>query len=195
MTDPPRRDQPPNKDQVARPDLGLSSEVPLYKIIPIPKSGDTSKICNYRLISILCILSKVMETIVYSKIIDFIRPLLTRSQFGFLPNRSSVTQLLSCYYEALEGKNPVDILYLDIKKAFDSVPHHKLLYKLRRIGITGDLWQWMKGYLQGRNHHVYYKGNPSPCSLWSPNNSWLLYDPPSSHACLLLPVRLVGWNS
>ena len=132
-----------------------------HMIIPIPKSKDKATIENYRPISLLCILSKVMESLVYNKIIDFIRPQLSLSQFGFLSNRSSINQLLSCYYritQAFDDSNDVDVIYLDLRKAFDSVPHNELLYKLWRIGITGPLWQWFKAYLEGRVHYVKYQG-------------------------------------
>jgi len=85
----------------------------------------------------------VLESVVFNKIIDFIRPQLTSAQFGFLEQRSSTHQLLACYSEvvaAFEEKLSVDVLYLDLHKAFDSVPHQELLFKLRRIGITGPLW-------------------------------------------------------
>ncbi len=73
-------------------------------------------------------------------------------------------QMLVCYSEiinAFENRCPVDILYLDLRKAFDSVPHKELLFKLWRIGITGPLWQWFKAYLEGRLHYVHYEGSSS----------------------------------
>ena len=74
------------------------------------------------------------------KIIDFIRPQLSTSQLGFLSNTSGISQLLTCYHKVVEASKyrfSTDVLYLDIKKAFDSVPHQELLLK---IGITGKLW-------------------------------------------------------
>jgi len=56
-----------------------------------------------------------------------------------------------------EHKLCTDIIYLDLKKAFDSVPHNELLFKLWRIGITGKLWSWFKAYLSHRQHFVCYK--------------------------------------
>ena len=137
----------------------------VHKITPIPKSSNNSHIANYRPISLLCIPSKVLESIIYTKIIDFIRPRLSDRQFGFLSGRSSTMQLLKCYsqvMQAFEDSNPVDMLYLDIRKAFDSVPHEELLFKLWRIGITGPLWKWFRAYLKGRHHYVHYSGHPSP---------------------------------
>ena len=104
---------------------------------------------------------KVMESIIYDHIIDFIRPKLSPSQFGFLPKRSSITQLLSCYNGVINGfeaGNATDIIYLDLRKAFDSVPHEELLFKLWHLGITGPLWRWFQAYLQHRQHFVEYEG-------------------------------------
>ncbi len=128
-----------------------------HKITPIPKKGDLLEIINYRPISLLCILSKVLESIIYHKIIDFIRPKLSRHQFGFMKNKSCLTQLLlafSTINHAVDNKEQVDMVYLDFKKAFDSVPHSELLYKLWRLGITGNLWCWFQSYLNGRSHYV-----------------------------------------
>ena len=74
-------------------------------------------------------------------------------------------QLLQCYsqvVQAFEDGYSVDMLYLDIRKAFDSVPHEELLFKLWRLGITGPLWTWFRAYLSGRHHYVQYDGHSSP---------------------------------
>ncbi len=62
--------------------------------------------------------------------------------------------IFAIVYEALDKRSKVDMIYLDVCKAFDSVPHKELLYKLWRIGITGDLWLWLKNYLSDRSHYV-----------------------------------------
>ena len=121
----------------------LPQEWKMHKISPIPKKGDLSNVSNYRPISLLCCLSKVMESIVYEKIFPFIYPQLNKCQFGFLCNRSCLSQLLSSFsliYNALEQEKVCDVVYLDFKKAFDSVPHNELLFKLWHMGITGSLW-------------------------------------------------------
>ena len=135
----------------------LPQEWKIHKIRPIPKKGDLSNVSNYRPISLLCCLSKVMEAIVYMKIIPFIYPKINKCQFGFLENRSCLSQLLCSFshiYNAIESKKSCDVIYLDFRKAFDSVPHNELLFKLWRMGITGPLWLWFKAYLKGRSHFV-----------------------------------------
>ena len=139
----------------------LPDEWKVHKIVPIPKCSDISDIKNYRPISLLCIVSKVLEQIIYDKIIDFIHPLLSQHQFGFLKNRSCLTQLLlsfSYIVSSLESKSPCDIIYLDFRKAFDTIPHSELLFKLWSLGITGPLWSWFQAYLSNRSHLVSVHG-------------------------------------
>ena len=139
----------------------IPQEWKLHKISPIPKKGDQSEVSNYRPISLLCILSKVLESIIYNKIISFVEPLLSRNQFGFLRNRSCLSQLLTSLalvYEAIDNRQQSDILYLDFKKAFNSVPHQELLFKLWQLGITGPLWLWFQSYLSSRRHFVCLDG-------------------------------------
>ena len=80
----------------------LPDEWKIHKITPIFKSGDSHSVTNYRPISLLCILSKVLESIVYSKIIPFLRTLLCRQQFGFLKNCSALSQLLVSFSSIMQ---------------------------------------------------------------------------------------------
>ena len=144
----------------------IPSEWKTHKISPIPKGGDPSLVSNYRPISLLCILSKVLETIVYRKIIDFLQPLISKSQFGFLRRRSCLSQLLDSFnyiFEAVENNSSVEAVYLDFRKAFDTVPHQELLYKLWLSGITGPLWRWFQCYLSNRQHFTCIDGVASAC--------------------------------
>ena len=116
---------------------------------------------NYRPISLLCILSKVLERIVYNNIINRVREQSTKHQFGFLPRRSTLQQLLVFAEKVFEpNKCEVDVVYMDFKKAFDSVSHHHLLGKLQTFGITGKARQWFEAYLH--NLFIYF---PKMCSL------------------------------
>ena len=146
-----------------------NSSIPIewkvHKIIPIHKGGDPSNVTNYRPISLLCILSKVLEIVIYNKIINFVWPKINNNQFGFLRNRSCLTQLLTSYsnvYSALDAGICCDIAYFDFKKAFDTVPHNELLLKLWMTGITGPLWLWFNDYLKNRLHYVSICGESSP---------------------------------
>jgi len=110
-------------------------------VIPFFKTGDKSSVSNHQPISLLCILSKVLERIVYNNIIRYVHSKLTKHQFGFLPNRSAQQQLLVFTQNLFEAKSEVDVVYMDFKKVFDSVSHNGLLNKLYSIGITGNLWK------------------------------------------------------
>lgn len=133
----------------------LPREWKLHLVTPIFKSGDRSMVNNYRPISLLCIISKVLERLVFDHIIDFISDkVINQSQFGFLRGKSTIQQLL-IFLEDITSytshNDQVDAVYLDFRKAFDSVPHAELLQKLRRCGITGKLWEWFKEYLSNRH--------------------------------------------
>ena len=71
-------------------------------------------------------MSKVLEKLVYQNVIEFITPKISQNQFGFLSGRSCVHKLLSSMstiVEAVNSKSIVDVIYLDLRKAFDSIPH------------------------------------------------------------------------
>ena len=131
-------------------------------ITPIPKKGSLTEIKNYRPISLLCVLSKVLERIIYNKVIEFIRPKLSELQFGFLKNRSALQQLLAAFalmHNALDNRHTMNALYLDFCKAFNTVPHYELLGSRNwQIGITGLLWKLFSNYLSNRSHFVCYNG-------------------------------------
>lgn len=129
----------------------------IHKITPIHKKGNRSLVSNYRPISLLSTVSILLESIIYRKIISFIRPLLSRHQFGFLSNRSCLTNLLATYSDiikSIDEGHTIDAIYLDFAKAFDTLSHNILLFKLWHIGITGNLWLWFKSYLTDRQHFV-----------------------------------------
>ena len=109
----------------------IPSEWAIHIIIPVFKSGEKNLVSNYRPISLLCNVSKVLEKLVYDKIINFITESISLVQFGVLKGRSTPQQLL-VFLNFVHNNHDqqVDIIYLDIKKAFDSIPHDKLLHKL-----------------------------------------------------------------
>ena len=87
--------------------------------------------------------------------------LLSSHQHGFRPKRSCSSQLLEVidsWTRELESANPVDVVYLDFQKAFDSVPHLRLLDKLQRYGVSGKLLAWIAAFLSGRKQQVVLDG-------------------------------------
>ena len=114
------------------------------------KSGDKNSIKNYRPISLLPVVSKVLGKLVYNRIVDFISSSISSSQYGFLRGRSTLQQLLVFFNTIFSSPFPIDVVYLDFRKAFDSVTHNELLLKLWKFGITGTLWLWLRAYLTNR---------------------------------------------
>ena len=103
-------------------------------IIPLFKKGSRNKSVNYRPVSLTSVICKLLETIIRDHMMDFLlkHRLINHSQHGFLKARSCLTNLL-CFFEEItkwvdEG-SPVDIIYLDFQKAFDKVPHQRLILK------------------------------------------------------------------
>ena len=131
----------------------LPFEWKLHKVTPIYKSGDRCQIKNYRPISLLCNTSKVLERLIYNKIIDHVISYVKPVQFGFMPCRSTVQQLLLFMHDIFNSCQ-TDAIYLDISKAFDTVSHVHLLDKLTSIDIVGDLWLWFRAYLMNRFQYV-----------------------------------------
>ena len=132
-----------------------------HMVRPIFKSGDRNSVKNYRPISLLCVTSKVLERIIYNHIIDFVKNSISPYQFGFLRHRSTLQQLLiflNTMNTSLNTNFQTDVAYLDFRKAFDSVAHKELLFKLWTFGITGGVWKWIQAYLTNRFQYVAING-------------------------------------
>ena len=130
-------------------------------ITPLYKKDSHSDVSNYRPISLLPKLSLGLERILFDYIYTSIRPKITKYQSGFMSRRSTVTQLLN-FCDELYRNHELGIssfvFYVDIKKAFDSVPHHKLLKKLADFGLDVSFLQLLKSYLSGRFQRVRING-------------------------------------
>ena len=132
-------------------------------VTPIFKKDDPSIISNYRPISLLSTIGKVLEKIVHKNLFNFIRDheILTTLQSGFIPGDSTVNQLVDIYNtfcKALDEGKEVRAIFCDVSKAFDRVWHKGLLYKLQTIGISGPLLAWFKDYLDNRRQRVVLPG-------------------------------------
>ena len=112
---------------------------------------------NYRQISLLSTVSKLCERCVLRNLLSKLSHLLTSAQHGFVRGRSCVTQLSPALHDlgtSLDAGDEVDVVYLDFSKAFDSVPHGRLLHKLSLFGIQGPLHAWFTDYLHSRSQRV-----------------------------------------
>ena len=134
------------------------SVLKLARVVPIFKSGDPSLLTNYRPISILSFFSKVFKRIVYDYLFDFIctNNILYDYQFGFRPKHSTqqaIITLIDKITKSLENGDIVISLFIDLKKAFDTVDHRILLRKLYAYGIRGTMLKWIESYVSGRTQY------------------------------------------
>ena len=135
-------------------------------VTPIHKKDDPSDVSNYRPISLLSTVGKVLEKIVHKYLFNFFRNnnILTTLQSGFIPGDSTVNQLVDIYNtfcKALDEGKEVRAIFCDRSKAFDRVWHKGLLFKLRSAGISGSLLSWFTDYLHNRKQHVVLPGASS----------------------------------
>jgi hypothetical protein len=133
------------------------------RVIPIFKSGSHLDCDNYRPISLLSSISKVLEKIVADKLLYHLQSndLLYTHQYGFIPNRSAehnLLQIINYVTSALNDGNFCIGVFLDLKKAFDVCSHSILLKKLSKMGITGVSHRWFSNYLSGRSQKVEING-------------------------------------
>ena len=147
----------------------LPQDWKVANVIPVFKKGDHHQPCNYRPISLTSTVCKVFESIIKDSIISHMMDnnLFSKEQHGFLPRRSCMIQLLIAteyWTEALNCGDSVDIIYFDFKKAFDSVPHERLLIKLKAYGIDGLLLHWIECFLTNRKQRVTVNESFSPWS-------------------------------
>ena len=130
-------------------------------VSPIFKKGPRNNAENYRPISLMFIVCKLMESFVKEKIMSHIleEKLLSPKQYGLISGRSITTQLLkyldNCIETIVSG-GVVDAIYLDFVKAFDTVPHQRLLKKLEAYGTTDHILTLIKGFLSDRSQVVIY---------------------------------------
>ena len=83
---------------------------------------------------------------------------LTDKQHGFSKARSCLTNLLESFEEWTAALDSVDVIYLDFKKAFDSVPHQRLLSKIKSYGTEGNIFKWLSSFLHNRLQRVALNG-------------------------------------
>ena len=139
-------------------------------ITSVFKKGSKKIAENYRPVSLTCILCKMLESIVRVAVMEHLsrNNLISDKQYGFLPGRSTTLQLLK-YIDfctgAIVNNKHVDSVYLDFSKAFDSVPHRRLLGKLESYGIRGPLLGWIRDFLSDRTQRVVINGE---CSASDP---------------------------
>jgi len=135
-------------------------------ISPIYKKGSRSDPSNYRPVSLTSVCCKVMESIIKDDMISRLNKGkgITKCQHGFIAGRSCLTNLLEAFEawtRLLEEGFGLDVIYLDYRKAFDTVSHRKLIEKIASLGFPQDLVDWIKSFLEQRRMKVKLGGSSS----------------------------------
>ena len=183
-------------------------DMKLARVVPLHKKNSKTEVGNYRPVSILNSMSKVIERIVFSQLNEYLvnNKLLYEFQSGFRSNYSSDTCLIHlCDFirqECDQGKY-TGMVTLDLQKAFDTVNHAILLAKMKALGMTTDAVNWFQSYLSDRQQIVDVNGilsNAKDVTCGVPQGSilgpllFLIYvnDMPGAVKCKLLLYCIDG---
>ena len=142
-------------------------------VTPIFKKGCRKQHSNYRPISLTSVICKILESIITNKITKYLQKhkLIKSTQHGFMKNKSCLTNLIEFYHKLLlqhDTTKALDVIYLDFQKAFDKVPHDKLMQKVKALGISGNIGRWIENWLDNREQRVVINGEASD---WKPVTS------------------------
>ena len=132
-------------------------------VTAIFKKGSKDHSCNYRPVSLTSQVCKVLESMIRDEMMAHLRKynLIKESQHGFVHKRSCLTNLLEFLEHVtnyVDQGYPIDVIYLDFQKAFDKVPHKRLMLKLRALGIVDEIYCWIEDWLKDRKQRVILLG-------------------------------------
>ena len=138
----------------------------IAKVVPIYKHGSRTNIVNYRPISLLPVISKILEKVVHRQIYTYLckHNILFSDQYGFRNGKSTVNAMVKFMhnlYSSLDSGSLVFSIFLDFKKAFDCVNHEILMSKMHHYGIRGIALEWFNSYLINRKQFVSIQGSNS----------------------------------
>ena len=131
----------------------LPDDWKLANIVPVHKRDEKSYVQNYRPISLLPLTSKVLERCIFHHIKHHVFQKINPIQHGFAPRKSCTTQLIEVFEQIgrkLDDGKQMDVIYLDMSKAFDKVSHAQLIRRLYDFGFRGNLLKWFTSYLSNR---------------------------------------------
>ena len=151
------------KDKCKFPDASKTG-----KIKPIYKKGGKSLCNNYRSITLLCILSKILEKCKFDSLFPYVANLIHQSQHGFQKRKSTIYQLLvylGTIYSNKTADTYIEAVYLDFAKAFDKIDNSILINKLKHIGVGGKLLSIIEDYLSNRKQYGEINGTASDLLL------------------------------
>jgi len=141
----------------------VPSQLKIARVVPIFKSGDPTSPNNYRPISLLPNISKILEKVMANRLTQYMEnnKLFANSQYGFRKSHSTIhplVQFLNNLSRANNKKLYTIAIFCDLQKAFDTVDHSILLKKLECIGVQGVELQWFRDYLSNRKQFVSFDG-------------------------------------
>lgn len=134
------------------------------KVIPLFKGGDRANGENYRPISIMDNFAKIFERVIFNRLFFQIKNHITQYQHGFIPGRSTITNLCAFTQfvsETVDIGRQCDAIYTDFSKAFDKLDHQLLLFKLSSLGCSPCLVKFLKSYLCNRKQFIFLHGYSS----------------------------------
>uniref|UniRef100_A0A8C5N1B7 Reverse transcriptase domain-containing protein n=1 Tax=Leptobrachium leishanense TaxID=445787 RepID=A0A8C5N1B7_9ANUR len=153
----------------------------LANVVPIHKKGSREESGNYRPVSLTSVVGKLMETMLKEMIVEHLKThrLQDQKQHGFTSGRSCQTNLIDFFdwvTKIIDTGDAVDIVYLDFSKAFDTVPHRRLINKLQSLSLDSNIVEWIRQWLSDRQQRVVVNGVYSAQGLvtsWVPQGSVL----------------------
>ena len=155
---------PPNGgDNKSIEERVVPDHLKITKVIPIHKKDDASLPANYRPISILYVLDKILEKVIYSRLRKFMRKhnILYKYQYGFREHHSTshaITDVMEYIYKSLDTNKFVFCVYIDLKEAFETVNHDILLSKLQHYGVRENALKWFQSYVSDRKQNTITNG-------------------------------------
>ena len=137
-------------------------ELKIAKVTLVFKADDVNELGNYRPISVLPCFSKILERIMYNRLFKYLKTneILYKKQFGFQERHSSeyaTIQLIDQINNCFEKNHFTLGIFIDLKKAFDTVDHAVLIKKLKHYGIKGNNLRWFESYLENRKQYITYE--------------------------------------
>lgn len=135
------------------------SKLKCSKIYPLYKQGDKSDIKNYRPISLIPTVSKIVEKVILARLLNHLQSnnIFPKGQHGFIPGKSTTTaliELIEHIIDHLEHGDSITSVFLDLSKAFDSLAQDVIISKISALGVKGTALKWLKSYLTGRTQVV-----------------------------------------
>lgn len=141
-------------------------DMKIAKVVPIYKKDNPEVFGNYRPVSVLPCISKILERIVYNRSYDFLskNDILYKKQYGFRTNHSTymaVVDFINDVCRAINNDMKTVGIFMDLSKAFDTIDHSILLAKLNHYGFRGITQDWFRNYLSNRKQFVVYNSKKS----------------------------------